>query len=73
MAVFLIPDSGEAINDYVVATEWEALASAKVLVPELSGGAWNLDAWAAAAAVIIENFAGQAGGSNCIGLAFALA
>lgn len=32
------------------------MASAEVLVPELGGGAWNLDTWAAAAAVFVENF-----------------
>jgi len=58
LAVILIPDGGFSVDDGVVATEWEALASAEVLVPELGGGARNLDTWAAAAAVFIENFGG---------------
>lgn len=51
----MIPNGVQSTDRNIVATEWETLASAKVLVPELGGGAWNLDTWAAAAAVFVED------------------
>lgn len=59
-AILGIPNTWFAVNDGIIAAKWEALACAEVSVPELVGSAWNLNTWAAAAAVLIEEFVGSA-------------
>ena len=70
---------GNALAGYSVpvltffAAKRNALAGAQISVPELTSGAWNLDTFAAAAAVFVEDFTRGAASCDvgCVAFAFA--